>query len=261
MFGKVWRNHHRPDLSSAVNFPRGSVSFKLIFSEATPSEVPFLKGSPVWKATVAKRLDLNKDPSRERVPRDLRLIQVDLAVRDQRAESTTGWVFGTFIYHCDVASRDPWRRLMPVSLMWGNDPWLTPGEYDKGARTRESWVSPKAIQTLPKSRGSFGWLGRGNGVVDNFKSSCISCHSTASYPKVDMLPPRGSDGRTTMEWFRNIKPGERFASSSSSMDYSLQLSVGLENYDQWHHRWIPSYKYLPFYHATTASLTKLNKVK
>ena len=58
----------------------------------------------------------------------MHFLQVDIAVRDSRADDTTGWVFGTFMYHDSVENENPWKRLMPVCLMWGNNPDLNAHE-------------------------------------------------------------------------------------------------------------------------------------
>ncbi len=34
-------------------------------------------------------------------------------------------------------------------------------------------------------------------------------------------------------WFRNIKPGEAFDPAAASVDCSLQIAVGIANFDQW----------------------------
>ena len=189
-------------------------------------------------------------PSKDRTqPVDMHFLQVDIAVRDPRADDTTGWVFGTFVYHNSVQNDIPWKRVMPVCLMWGNDPELTKEKYDQEERPKESWINPKAVELLPKSRPYFGWLGRGNGPIDNFKSSCVSCHSTASYPtQPSMHKPEVHGKGTEMKWFQNIPAGEKFDKSGRgiSLDYSLQMSAAFENYHCWSKTWRPFPKF-PLY--------------
>ena len=36
-----------------------------------------------------------------------------------------------------------------------------------------------------------------------------------------------------MKWFRNIKAGQPFSDKAISLDYSLQLAVGIQNYYEW----------------------------
>ncbi len=255
-----------PDIKP-FSFPNGAVAFKLLFTEANANDVPFLEGSPQWKATIA-RTPL-PHPSVERTPpKDLQLIQVDIAVRDKRAEWTTGWVFGTFQYHNSINEKDPWKRLMPVCLMWGNDPSLTPEKYEKGERPKQSWVNPAAVATLPPTRPYFGWLGRGNGPVDGYISSCSSCHSTANNPVMPIVTDAKSDPKKsmletewerTMLWFRNIKAGQPFGFVGHPLDYSLQMSAGLDNYQRWSGRWSPGFA--PFYQVASQPLAKFPKHK
>ena len=52
----------------------------------------------------------------------VRLIQVDIMVRDDRAKATGGWVFGTFIYNGALGRSEPLAQPCSLGLMWGNDP-------------------------------------------------------------------------------------------------------------------------------------------
>ncbi len=56
------------------------------------------------------------------------VLQIDVAVKDSRASGTTGWVFGTFNYNSAASGARPWDKMVPVGLMWGNDPLLTPAK-------------------------------------------------------------------------------------------------------------------------------------
>src|SRR6266516_209233 len=55
----------------------------------------------------------------------------------------------------------------------------------------------------------------------------FSCHSTAESPAGIMVPGNGVD---PAPWFRNIPAGTPFDAARQSLDYSLQLSVGLSNF-------------------------------
>src|SRR5260370_37543695 len=129
--GKVWTNPDAPD-TAAGKLDDGAVAFKLLFTSATDSQVPFLSNSMKWQANI-DLVDL-VPASTARQPRDVLLLQVDVAVRDDRADDTTGWVFGTFMYHNDAPVARPLQRLVPVGLMWGNDPGLTKAKYDLADR-------------------------------------------------------------------------------------------------------------------------------
>jgi hypothetical protein len=229
-FGQVWSNPLKPN-PSAATFPAGTVSFKLLFTAATPAEVPFLAGSLEWDAYVFANPE-NATLGAPRVVKKLSLLQVDVAVRDLRANGTSGWIFGTFIYDGTAAGDNPYAKLRPVGLMWGNDPSLGPVQYKQGARAQETKLN---AQEQPITR-HYGWLNRLNGPVDNPKSSCLSCHSTAQWPvAAPMVPPTKTavGSPSWMQWFRNIGPGQTFSPGTKSLDYSLQLAAGIQNFGAW----------------------------
>jgi hypothetical protein len=74
--------------------------------------------------------------------------------------------------------------------------------------------------------------------VDDPLSSCLSCHSTAQAPADAPLVPyllqAKPDSQQWMRWFRNIRSGQAFSPGARSLDYSLQLAVGLQNFEIWH---------------------------
>ncbi len=229
--GQVWKNPTKPDPKQA-NFPEGTSTFKLLFTTAPVSDVPFLAGSPEWIA------DIDRASSAQQVlDTKVRLLQIDVAVKDRRA-TKGGWVFGTFHYDSAMSDPSPWRRLRPLSLMWGDDPVHTPTDYAGGKRCVESWVNgaspvviyrsnPPAGATPPST---LGWAGRANGPVDNPASSCISCHATAQLPASSpMTPPATLPDAQKLRWFRNTKTGEAFDAGSTTLDFSLQLGVGIQN--------------------------------
>lgn len=227
--GQVWANPISPNVKAA-HFPANTVSIKLLFTEGDSSQVPFLAGSKLWPAYIYANPQ-NTGPGAPRVVKNLSLLQVDIAVRDPRA-TFTGWVFGTFIYDGRVPGNDPYAKLRPVGLMWGNDPNLGPTQYQQGARPVQTSLYPP---TQPLMR-HYGWLQRLDGPVDNPKSSCLSCHSTAQWPvAAPMVPPSGvAEGSPQwMQWFRNISGNVPFTSTSTSLDYSLQLASGVQNLAAW----------------------------
>ena len=232
--GQVWKNPVAP-APAAAKFPEGTVSFKLLFTSAPESIAPWLAGSPTWVAD----LDHSSDPAQIAATK-VRLLQVDVAIKDRRS-NCGGWVFGTFHYDASMPGTSPWQKLRPLTLLWGNDPALTPAAAASGTKPVESWVNAESpivkfrsnppVGLTPQPPAVLGWLGRGNGPVDNFVSACMSCHSTAQNPPTGMLPPAAmslSDPKR-MRWFRNLAPGEAFNSSATSLDFSLQLGVGIGN--------------------------------
>jgi len=252
--GRVWADHDNPDASKAI-FPEGTVAVKLLFvevpearegnagipaAERLNSQVPYLANSFEWDGFVSA--DGNFGTS-ARKPGRVRLIQIDVAVKDDRAVTTTGWVFGTFNYNAAVPGARPWDRMVPVGLMWGNDPLLTPARFRTGSRPLQSKTFPANVMAnSAKDWHGLGWLERLNGPIDNPTSACLSCHMTAESPKaaamfVSTLPASDVNDHSEvldadtvaqkMLFFRNIKR-RPFNDGRLSLDYSLQLSDGLK---------------------------------
>jgi hypothetical protein len=229
--GQVWSKPNEPDVDK-VKFSEGTVSYKLLFTTAPVSVVPYLNGSPEWVADIDRSEDIDAIQATK-----VRLLQIDVAVRDNRSEAS-GWVFGTFQYDSSVQADSPWKRVRPLTLMWGNDPSLTQSMYDAGLHPKESWINPNAPIVKYRSNPpdgtnppkTLGWAGRGNGPVDNPISSCLSCHSTAQIPASSpLVPPADISEDSKLRWFRNLTMGEAFDPSSKTLDFSLQLGVGIQN--------------------------------
>jgi len=219
IIGRVWQDHGDPDPTAAL-FPNGTVATKLIFTTASEAEVPYLKGSPQWQAYVyANPNDPAPKATSPRAVLSLRLLQIDIAVKDDRLSDTTGWVFGTFVYGSGPGGQgggSGWTNVSSVGVIWGNDPG-----YSGTGPLSQTWLNP-AVH-MPH----VGYQGRLNGPIDNPASSCLSCHSTAEVPSGTMVPPTGVNPAS---WFQNIKSGTPFDSGRQSTDYSLQLSVGIANF-------------------------------
>ncbi|MBY0499285.1 MAG: hypothetical protein K2Q14_01470 [Gammaproteobacteria bacterium] len=229
--GQVWNDPQKPDVNNIV-FPEGTVSFKLLFTTAPESIADFLTDAPEWMADVDRA-----QTAQQVLATKVRLLQIDIAVKDNRS-SKGGWIFGTFHYDSGVNNPNPWLRLRPLTLMWGDDPSFVPSDYQSGSRPAESWINtespivkyrsnPPSGSTPPST---LGWAGRGNGPVDNPLSSCMSCHSTAQIPASSpIIAPANLSDEEKLRWFRNTKVGEAFDSGSKTLDFSLQLGVGIQN--------------------------------
>lgn len=249
--GKVWGPVRAsatgvPDLSG-VPFGAGTVVAKALYTQADVTEVPLLAGAPTIQARIVKDdtpndltcpTDTIGGQPAPRAEATLRLLQLDLAVRDARA-GAAGWVFGTFIFDGRISGTDPWAKLRPVGLMWGNDPTLTDALAAAGTKPQEGIF----LSNFGLNR-NFGRGGRVNGPVDNPDSSCLSCHSTAQAPSTTRTMAPGA----TVAWslaqcfFRNLPANVAFgeeptdtscgkvASGEKSLDYSLQLAVGVRNH-------------------------------
>jgi hypothetical protein len=234
----VWKDPNKPNAAAAV-FPEGTVSCKLLFSQANVDQVPYLAGSLEWDAYIYTNTETPANPNGARSLQKLRLLQIDVAVRDKRVDSTTGWVFGTFIYNGDVAGKTVWDRMVPVGAMWGNDEGVTAADVNGGKPIKESTInhgSNLPLYSVQSPRQHLGWAGRLNGPVDNPASSCLSCHSTAQWPIASQMVPLAKDPPGSagwMRWFRNIGPAQPFDSGCTSLDYSLQLAAGMANYYEW----------------------------
>jgi len=248
VFGGVWANPSEPSWTKDLHFPKGTCVFKNLLTTATDEQVFTMKGSPEWNAVISPQPIPEQAPPTGKYRNDhsskLRLIQVDFAVVDHRAP--IGWVFGTFMYNGTLENvTDPWDRLTCVGVQWGNDPKLDQVAVDAGKKPKESWINPVAEDLRKKLNGkrpSWGYNGRLCGPADNFVSACASCHSAAqSFPA-----PMVQSGQLvsnkwvplnetlTMTWFENIPAGKPFSDRGAlSADYSLQFTVGWENYQAW----------------------------
>jgi hypothetical protein len=240
--GQVWAGAE-PDPSKA-DFPVGTVSIKFLFTTGDVDQVPFLVGSPEWQANVYP--DVAGDPCRQnpvpaRINRSVRLLQVDVAAREGRLNSTTGWVYGTFIFSGGSGTKLA-DQLQPVGLMWGNDPTVTSHMNQNGAFQNsdllESWINTDLL-TPPDAQHAgamhFGLGGRVNGPVDNPISSCLSCHSMAAVPSLPLIPsgqitPANYPMGQFATFFANIGHGPLPTTSGTRLDYSLQLAAGIRNF-------------------------------
>lgn len=249
--GKMWADPENPDprvtdVRYGGGFPPGTVFAKLLFTDAPQGrdEIPFLVNPLQWKAYITENFWL----SATRKVTAVNLLQMDLAVRDPRADlpELTGWVFGTFVYNGQLNRPDKFMNLVPVGLMWGNDP------DDKTNTTNpypftETKVNPKLKETvifntseLPPQH--LGWNGRLNGPADLNDTSCMSCHITAQYPALTSLIPDGAvpDGTLSpppeggtdawMKWFQNIRCATSMDDRAYSTDFSFQIAISLTNF-------------------------------
>lgn len=248
--GEVWKNHYAPDHSKNVAFKNGAVLFKLLFvtlpEKDAATQVPWLTNGIWWDGYVVsnfKKMN-TPNPAQYRHITKVVLIQMDVMIRDDRAP--TGWVLGNYQYNGKLNKADKWKNLIPVGLMWGDDPENntnasnpTPTKTIINPSLKETIINPDSNE-LPATH--LGWNSRLNGPVDNPMSSCFSCHSTAEYPQYALMSPLfnpdtakanppGSPG--WMRWFRNLQCGTPFSEDSHSMDFSLQLAISLQNFYDW----------------------------
>jgi hypothetical protein len=247
--GQVWCDPQNPD-PSALNpddtvpnaFPDGTTVVKLLFTTADDEQAPFLEDTFEWTADIfttpgdgdPDNPDNSGDPPRSL--QTVRLIQVDLAVRDTRLP--LGWAFGTYAY--DSASGAGWDGLQPLGLSWSNAPGVTPTmaeDLPDGRVATGQWLNEPLLATGLEDL-HLGWAGRLSGPLDNPRSSCLSCHQTAGSPAAPLVPEASPAlaGRELTEaqrlgWFNDLPAGSIYSPDQiDSLDYSLQLTIGLQRF-------------------------------
>jgi len=240
--GQVWKNPQDPDPSATSkpnSFHDGAVVCKPLFADVDLSQVPFLVNPVLWQAYVTDSFD-----SANREIKPVALIQMDFAVRDSRIPGT-GWIFGTFQYNGAVTGKPGWDNLVPVGVMWGNDPEDNGNAYTN-KQPSVTKINPHLKETAINAKPELppthlGWNGRLDGPVDNPVSACMSCHMTAESPQLspmnptfqapDKVPPVGS--KEWMRWFQNEMAGTPFDAAAKSTDFSLQLAAGIADFYDW----------------------------
>ena len=237
--GKVWKDHMHPD-PNGVAFPQGTVVFKLLFVSVPPNkaaqQVPSLVNPMQWTAYITPCFNCE-----ERDSARVSLIQMDVMIRDNRAPS--GWIFGNFQYNGKTAHVDGWHNLVPLGVMWGNDPENNtnfanphPKKTIINDSIKECIINPDTRELPPTH---LGWNSRMNGPVDNPMSSCFSCHATAEYPQLSPISPLfqanppAPGSPEWMRWFQNLHCAAAFDTAAQSMDFSLQLAASLQNFEDW----------------------------
>ncbi|MFT6337755.1 MAG: hypothetical protein ACJATI_004520 [Halioglobus sp.] len=254
--GRMWKDPNDPDLTVLDNrfkdggFPVGTVFAKLLFTDAPKGidRVDYLENPLTWTAYITENFWI----SDKRVVSEVNLLQMDISIRDARADRSetnpegTGWVFGTFCYNGQLNKENKFMNLVPIGVMWGNDPENKENKTSAFPPT-ETVVNKDLVETvifesddLPPQH--LGWNGRLNGPADLNTVSCMSCHITAQYPQATALvpptsvpgglptPPEGGGSDEWMIWFQNIEAGHSMNEQAYSMDFSFQVAIALENF-------------------------------
>jgi hypothetical protein len=220
--GTVWGPDGKARVPTAsMSFDEGAVVGKLLFTTAVPEELPFLENMPVWQANISDPTFCQCNPadgkacSMEEQSRQcsrttkkwndgrVYLLQFDVAIKDSRAKPT-GWVMGTFVADGQrkASESNPWNRISPLGLMWGNDPPPSgqlavnhPADPRANGFTEEVifWDVVDMLNASGSdpllSAGHLGCNGRLNGPADDHSSSCHSCHMTGSVPDKNLKTP------------------------------------------------------------------------
>jgi hypothetical protein len=286
--GQVWSQTGTPAVpTSNFAFPEGTVIGKLLFTTATPAQISTLTNLPQWQANISAPSFCTCTPSSgetscsfqeisqqcPRSPSTLTLMQFDVAVRDNRAP--LGWAYGTFVADGiqKASEPNPWNRISPLGLMWGNSPPPAGGLASQyPVNPLKNGFTDAAISWDVVGRwnqvsdgGHLGCNSRLNGPADNPSSSCLSCHMTASVPDKnrneppifllpinDKLPPYqcyppSGYPMADAVYFANtncsqpfqgggIVPPPQYANGQTqwiSTDFSLQLASALNQWLEW----------------------------
>ncbi len=244
---QIFKDPCNPAIPAGWAFPHQSAAFKFLFSDADVSQVTYLAGAPEIKAFINPP-GVSVGPVSGRRESTMRLLQVDVAVRDPAAKET-GWVMGTFVWRKPAADfKGDWLydNLVPVGLMWGNDPGVQNDAWSSFAAVKQSQVNMELAGTLWQAAGQDwpqrpfpGFQGRLNGPADNPRSACLSCHSAAQWRrdqslvgsfKLDDSLDKNAIRGVVEKYFGNTPAGTRHAGSHVGMalDYSLQLEAGID---------------------------------
>lgn len=250
--GRVWANPNAPDKSLA-DFPEGTVCFKLLLTETPVAEAPYLENSLTWTANIF----VPAHEKQQRFDKTVRLVQLDVSVKDERAE--TGWVYGTFVHNAAAggAPADWVSRLVPVGLMWGDDPTDTTmlNVTNKiNPSLKQSVINAELLRSNDNNIADnavfithLGQGGRMNGPVDNPISSCMSCHSRAAIDDVGNMASIANFSTPAYtladfeEYFSEVPCGiqtieqpqsDGTMKSYQTLDFSFQVGNGLRNYYQ-----------------------------
>jgi hypothetical protein len=234
---QVYADPCDPTVPGGWRFPDHTASFKLLFSTASTTEVTYLAGAPEVEADTKR----NGDPAGAT---RLRLIQVDVAVRDPRA-TMTSWVMGTFVWRGPPRGDGLFDNLVPVGLMWGNDSGVANDDWSALAPVTQSKINQDLAGVTWEGNGIVwpqrpfpGFQGRLNGPADNLRSSCLSCHAMAQWrrgplgltPTYPLQPKRTPQQVHALvaDYFRNTVGGSLVdpTSGQTPLDYSLQLEAG-----------------------------------
>lgn len=245
--GQSWSKKGTPNIETingitstkGMPFMQGTVVVKFLFTTATPTDVPYLTGSPAWQAD--RHVETNHKFSCERKVQEVRLVQVDVAVVDERSPSR--WVYGTFAY-INGAGKTVWDNLQPVGLQWGMDPWTFPAVPKAESIAPRQSVLNESISAFEH----FGCNGRLAGPVDNKLSSCMSCHGGAFANTAGNTFATGAYGppifgfpgiceqysQDNVEYFQTIQFPQGYTGGNypdaMNLDTSLQMQIALQEW-------------------------------
>lgn len=263
--------------TDAAQFEQNAIIIKAAATDCTPEQWDVLKGTtqlPVYRPIVYgdKKTDKN-------VVQYLNWIQFDIIIKDTVAAPETGWVFATYIYNANSDADNTFDRLTLQGAMWGMDT----DQMDPSKPLTETYLNPDCPEF---GMANIGYGHRLSGPIDVAKvggtkadgtvkkvfvlneesginggvshdtyraSSCLSCHSTASYPYHNDFYPSPMQKLVYTDTIFNPKsegwrlyntnrPGDEIMPAASgndlaymALDYDLFIFFALTNSGQLHH--------------------------
>lgn len=191
-----------PDGTNGI-FPDGTAVVKILFTSAS---FPDLKGAFSWKGNISTVVGSNS-----RSINDVRLVQIDIAVRDSTIKGARKdldfWVMTSYYYDGKYWSK---YKTPGIPSGWGK---MRPQGVQPGLGTPAGGDTIMLAGAL-----SNGVDGRLNGPADNPASSCMSCHATAGVPGVGMVPGFLADSQYV-------------ANRGPALDFSQQLAMARRNFE------------------------------
>jgi hypothetical protein len=199
--------------AGGAQFPEGSIIVKPAFTTADAKLWPPMQGAFTWQIYAPPiNAASSKTPPKPTL-QTVQLLQFDIIVKDSVSAPKTQWVFSTLVYD-GSASGDNWDKLVPLGVMWGNDPGVKspescdPLQPGSCPRLSETWINAAAPLYAKETLGWGGRLsGPNDGAVDTSAavqyadksikpyngryamSSCMSCHGPAEYSMESFLLP------------------------------------------------------------------------
>lgn len=233
--GRVFADPCNPIIpENGWKFENKTASFKFLFTDA---QLPYLEGAPTVKAHIYPTEKRRSNSLADRTERELRLLQVDIAVRDLNAPDTE-WVMGTYVWMGPRKGDGLFDNLQPVGLMWGNDQGVMNKDWSGFAPLKETALNDALPWPTWQRDGKWphrpfpGFQGRLNGPADNLRSSCISCHGLAQWPK-STEPIQLSGGVTmrlnTVPQYRVMEPIDAGKQPLSEDDIKVMANRYFQN--------------------------------
>jgi hypothetical protein len=198
--------------AGSVQMVEGSMVVKPALTTADASIWPPMEGAQSWPIYASP--DGNEPVSLF----NAQFFQFDVVVKDSVSAPKTQWVYMTLVYDKDAEGTTNWDKMVPLGVMWGNDPDVNspidcnylPPNQDCPALS-ETWINADAPIYAKETLGWGGRLsGPNDGAVDinasvlqpdgSYKtydgryamSSCMGCHGSASFEMGSFLLPSPS---------------------------------------------------------------------